>query len=342
MSTDNKRIWILLDSSGMGGIETHVQHLASGLADAGLSVTVLFFCEQPQHPLFMALMADARIEVRSLDGTLRALWQQLARERPTLLHTHGYKAGILGRAMAFLLNIVVVTTYHAGETPTGRVRWYDAFDRHTDFLAALRFAVSDEIRQRLPHKATVIDNFIDTSTLPLSRGQRIAFVGRLSHEKGPDRFVQLAQRFPLTTFDIYGAGPLASTLRMHAPDNLIFHGQQQMSDIWPEIGLLILPSRFEGLPMAVLEAMGRGIPVIASNVGNLHRVIEHGHSGYLVEPGDDTGFDECLRQWLALDANAKAHLQKNCRHIIHTRYSSQAIVPQLLAHYWQIAKLQAH
>ena len=337
-----QKICILLDSSGMGGIETHVQQLANGLAMAGQQVTVVLYQRIDNHPLVRSLQrSHPEIAICQLDGTIGALWTFLRHESPSILHTHGYKAGILGRLLAIPLAISVVSTYHAGEIPSGRVRAYDLLDRYLGFAAAARFAVSHEIRQRLPYPAQVLDNFVDTHDLQQSQGQQLAFVGRLSHEKGPDRLLRLAQQFPKQAFNIYGDGPLATTLTLQATDNVAFNGQCDMNHYWPHIGLVVMPSRYEGLPMAALEAMARGIPVIASDVGDLARVIEHGINGWLVQQDDAKGFEGALQQWLQLSQAERGHMQQQCITTIRSRFSTQAVIPTLLRTYWQIAKPQS-
>ncbi|ASP39658.1 glycosyltransferase [Bacterioplanes sanyensis] len=338
MNDSAAAIWLLLDSSNIGGIETHVVQLAAGLKAAGRPVTVVLFRQHAHNPL-QALLQQNGIDCCAFDGKPHRLWHLLRSHAPGLLHTHGYKAGIVGRCIANLLRIPVVSSYHAGEVPNGRVRLYDALDRYTGFFAQARLSVSREIQQRLPWSSRVLDNFIDTDKLTLSQGQQIAFVGRLSSEKGPDRLLQLAEQMPATQFHCYGTGPLAATIQQQAPDNLILHGMQSdMAQIWPRIGLLLMPSRYEGLPMAALEAMGRGIPVLATRVGDLPRVIDHHQNGWLVEQPELAAMQQHVQQWLSLAPTQRADMQRSAAAKIEQQFSAKAVIPQLLAIYWQIAK----
>jgi glycosyltransferase involved in cell wall biosynthesis len=185
----------------------------------------------------------------------------------------------------------------------------------------------------------VLDNFIDTHGLRPALGEQIAFVGRLSHEKGPDRFLRLARRFPRTIFHCYGTGPMAAELKTQAPGNLRFHGlQTDMSCVWPDIGLLIMPSRYEGLPMAALEAMGRGIPVIAHDVGDLSRVIDHGSNGWLAPQGNIEGLAAGLEQWLSMGRDEQKPIRMAAADKIEHCFSARAVIPEVLGIYWQIAK----
>ncbi|MCP3870944.1 MAG: glycosyltransferase family 4 protein [Gammaproteobacteria bacterium] len=337
MSTKTERFWLLLDSSKPGGIESHVLQLADGLTHHGREVQVVFLTHYGNHPLRNELHRRD-IPTISLNGRLRALWQAIRKSRPSILHTHGYKAGLYGRLAARLCRIPVVSTYHAGEAPSGKLALYDWLDRKSAGLAAKVFAVSPQIARRLPVSAELADNFINTTGLKSSNGSQIAFVGRLSWEKGPDRFLQLAEQYSQQQFHLYGHGPMSSELERTAPANVQFHGlQSDMSRIWPRIGLLVMPSRHEGLPMAALEAMARGIPVLASRVGALDQLIESGTNGWLVTPGDALELADRLHQWLELSKQDKRNLQHNARLKVEQRFSAAVAIPRLVNRYCRTA-----
>lgn len=326
-------IWLLLDSRKPGGIESHVLQLAEGLHNHGEDVTVVFLTHYGDHPLRDELQRH-NINTTCLDGRLTTLWKAMRKARPSILHTHGYKAGIFGRIAALLCKIPAASTYHMGETPSGRLALYDWLDRQTARIASRVFAVSQQIAQRLPVDVQVVDNFVDTAGLEISNGNQIAFVGRLSTEKGPDNFLRLARRFPERHFQVYGEGPQTQELKISAPANLHFHGQQNnMPSIWPGIGLLVMPSRHEGLPMAALEAMARGIPVLASRVGALDQLIDSNVNGWLVTPGDGDELAGRLQLWLDMSEQQRHRFKQAARQKILQRFSADIAIPQLIASY---------
>ena len=330
-------IWILLDSRKPGGIESHVLQLAVGLHKHDQDVLVIFLNDYGDHPLRDALLHRG-ISTTTLNGSITTLWNIVQKSRPSILHTHGYKSGILGRFVAALCNIPVASTYHAGETSSGKLKLYDWLDRQTARLASRVFAVSPQIARRLPVNATVVDNFVESNGLQISYGKQIAFVGRLSIEKGPDYFLRTARRFPQYHFHIYGDGPLAAELKLSAPINLHFHGQQDdMASVWPKIGLLVMPSRHEGLPMAALEAMVRGIPVLASRVGALNQLVDTDSNGWLVTPGDGDELANRLRLWVGMSKQQRHSFKRAAREKILQRFSADIAIPQLISIYWQIA-----
>ncbi len=326
-------IWQLLDTRKPGGIETHVLQLAMGLKQAGEPIRVVFLSEHGEHPL-KARLSTAGVNVSCLDGHLSSLLKALRQHQPRALHTHGYKAGLFGRIAGQLSGTRVLSTYHAGEIGRGRLAAYDWLDRHTARLSNKVFAVSDLIAQRIPGPVKVLDNFIETRDLFASRGQQIAFVGRLSEEKGADRFLQLAQACPEQQFHVYGDGPLGSQLRNDAAANVVFHGQQaEMDTIWPNIGLLVMPSRFEGLPMAALEAMGRHIPLLATRVGALPSLIRHGHNGWLVEQTELQHMQQHLRKWLDQTGQQREQFGRAAANTVKSRYAANVVIPQMQGFY---------
>ena len=326
-------IWLVLDSSGNGGIETHVMELARAIESYGLQVAVVFIKDYGLHPLRAAL-GSAGIASFSLDGSFGSLARSIRELRPALLHSHGYKAGIYCCAAALVTGCAHVTTFHSGDPGSGKLALFDWLHRQTSRLNAVNLTVSEEIAERIPSKSLVIDNFISIPEPEPRAKAQLAFVGRLSEEKGADQLLAIAAQLGPLQFDLYGDGPLKDELQRSASANCRFHGNQaDMASRWSDIDLLLMPSRHEGLPMAALEAMARGIPVIAFDVGALDQVVESGVNGWLIRKGDLEGFRRAIQQWLTLDNQEKDAMREAARHHIASRFSSRRIVPLVLEQY---------
>jgi len=329
--------WILLDSRGLGGIETHVAELAEGLAEAGEAPRVVFLEDHGPHPL-RGRLAAAGVAAEALAGGLRPLLVRLRAGHPGLLHTHGYKANILGRIAARMAGVRVVTSFHAGERPRGFLALYDAADRWTSFLGG-RIAVSAPIRARIPFDAALVPNFVALPPEPVLPGPlTVAFVGRLSHEKGPDLFCRLAPAAPGPAYEIFGDGPMRAEAEAAAQGQIRFHGARPgMDGAWQGIGLLAITSRAEGMPLAALEAMAHGVPVAAFAVGALPELIEHGRTGFLAAPGDIAGLAACITGWAAMDERSRAAMATAARVRLAESHGRAAGIARMRAAYARCA-----
>ena len=332
-------IVILLDSSQIGGIESHVYHLARALKKRGYPVEIWFYKQYfKTHPLTPRLDVE-NIRYRYLVGSFRDLYRRIKQNPPRLLHTHGYKAGILGRIAARILNVAVVSTFHNGDPGEGIVRVYTWLDRLTSTFSE-NIAVSNEIAERFKKKPVQINNFINLPGQQIKSDDHIAFVGRLSYEKGPDQFLQLAKHIPDQIFRIYGSGPMESLIKEQQVPNIEFMGQVSgMNDQWQYVDLLCITSRHEGLPMVALEAMANGIPVISFALGALPDLITQGVNGWIAPQGDIQEMSKLITLWFSLPESVKGEIRRSCRQTIARSYSYKAVLPQILEVY---AKASEH
>ena len=329
---DNKEIWQLLDSSNLGGIETHVMELTAALCRKGLKTRIVFLKNHGEHPI-LPLLREKRLPYKILKGSLIDLIREIVLWRPKLMHTHGYKAGIIGRFAGITTHIPVISTFHSGEPGIGKVRLYNQLDRKTAFLAREIIAVNTQIAAHLPDRTHVINNFVEVFGKSKKLVKNPAFVGRLSYEKGPDIFCKLANLIPMEQFTIYGDGPMKKELK-NIYQTVEFAGQKiSMSDHWQEIGILCITSRHEGLPLAALEAMSHGIPVLAFAVGGLTTLIDQGRNGWTVEPGDIGEFAQKLKHWNKLNSVQIQKMSDNAIKTVKTRFSSQAVIPEFIQLY---------
>ena len=127
---------------------------------------------------------------------------------------------------------------------------------------------------------------------------------------------------------------MRAELEKRSPKNIIFHGIcRDMSQVWKKIGLLIMPSRQEGLPLAALEAMSHGIPLIASNVGDFSQLITNKKNGYLCEKEDLDGFQRTLDQWHKLYIKEKKLISYNAYKRIRDNYNIKYEIQKLITIY---------
>lgn len=135
----------------------------------------------------------------------------------------------------------------------------------------------------------------------------VGFVGRLSQEKGPEDFLGAALRVhpkvPEAHFVIAGEGPMAEELQAfiarHAMSYVHLVGvQRNMPAVYAHLDVLLSSSRSEGMPLALMEAMACGVPVVARRVGGVTDIVRHGSTGRLVSANDQNGLAVNLEEVL--------------------------------------------
>ena len=345
--TNDIKIALLLDSKDYGGIETHVANLAKSLHCSGHSVQIILLNNYGKHPVFESDTFLSSILLK-LDGSPTALFTQLKKSTINLVHTHGYKAGIIGRITCKLTNKAVVSTFHSGEKGSGKMRLYRWIDRMTAYSFPC-ICVSEQIKKAANLTAEVIENFVELpSQLPnkssskspykLARDSfkktpiptQVAFVGRLSYEKGPDVFLRLASQLPEYDFSIYGSGPMQEEVVATVTRNVTLEGHViSMNPHWPKISLLCITSREEGLPLVAIEALVRGIPVISFDIGGIASVVKNNMNGWLIAPFSEAAFIDSIKQGQQLSNEQRTAMSSFAYNHIKNNFSSNAVVPQI-------------
>lgn len=288
----------------VGGVESVIRGLATGLSDRGHDVTVLSL-EDPSAPIdaFRGIAGRVRVEMvpapaRRYLSHRRSLAVALAAAGAEIVHTHGYHADVVGIMAASGLGRPVVSTAHGFAGGSARNRLYEWIDRRCLRHAETVVAVSKPLVERLARSGVdrarirLIPNGLSTGSPPASReaarqalglppdGLVCGWVGRLSEEKGPDVFVRALPLVPKAwRASIVGSGPMGDRLRDEADalgvtDRIRWHG------VVPEAGrllaafdVLVLSSRTEGTPMVVLEAMAARVPLVVTAVGGVPDVV---------------------------------------------------------------------
>jgi glycosyltransferase involved in cell wall biosynthesis len=257
--------------------------------------------------------------VLDLLAAARLLWL-MRRIRPDVVHAHSSKAGFLGRWAARVAGVpATVYTPHAfawnmrvGALVQGGFRalerlavpWTDrliAVSTHERHLALdLGFA---------PARVVLIPNGVPDGGDPAGEGRArrrggeggpvVGFVGRLSLQKAPDVFAAAVPRIlaavPGARFlMVTSTGPLYERTiryveRQSWRDRVIWgaaHDETEVASHLARMDVLLMPSRWEGLPYTLLESMSAGVPVVASRAGGITDVLTDGVDGLLVPVGD--------------------------------------------------------
>ena len=188
-------------------------------------------------------------------------------------------------------------------------------------------AVSEGLRRTYerigvpPERIVTVPNGVAPQTGRMRRGEArrvlglrpdrpvVLTIGRLTHMKGQwhliDAVPDLAARFPGLAVVLLGDGPLRSSLQARAAalgvsGHVLFPGHRpDARRLLASADVFVLPSRHEGMPLAALEAMEAGLPVVATRVIGSAEVVEDGRTGALVRPGDPAALGAAVARLLA-------------------------------------------
>lgn len=307
--------------------------LAQALQGAGIEclVVVLHRHGQPASA-FAAYLQDAGLPHCVVEDHGPLDWRMalrvgtvLRRWRPSVVHTHGYKA----TAVAYLLRRLGAPWrwlgfFHGFTTEPLKVRFYHWLDRRL-LKAADRVVVMSQAQARAfrhcDGRVRVVHNAVLALPAAGSAAERdrlaalagslprpvVGVVGRLSEEKGVDVFLDacavLAQRGLAFSAIVAGDGPgrprLESQCARLGLEGVRFLGHvYDVAALYGMLDLLVLPSRSEGLPNTLLEAMRADVPVVATAVGAVPEVVGTSAAARLVAPGSAPALAQAIEHAL--------------------------------------------
>ncbi|KES05773.1 glycosyl transferase [Streptomyces toyocaensis] len=252
----------------------------------------------------------------SLAQEVRRLSRLLDEVRPDLVHAHSAKAGLAGR-LAVRGRIPTVFQPHAwsfeavgGSTAALALRW----ERWAARWAARVVCVSEAeratgVRAGIDGRWTVVPNGIDPERFrpapadtvraslasPADLGARAPLavcVGRLCRQKGQDVLLRawsaVLRQVPDARLVLVGDGPDSDRLRAAAPGSVLFAGAVADAAPWYQAAdLVVLPSRWEGMALAPLEAMACGRPVVVTDVDGARESLPRSFAAPCVVPPED-------------------------------------------------------
>jgi glycosyltransferase involved in cell wall biosynthesis len=311
----------------VGGLESVVLALSAGQTRRGHKVIVAVVSEPrgAEHPFVAALTAAG---VTSVPFELspraymkeRALIKELCdREKPDVVHTHGYRPDILHAASRLRRHFATVTTLHGSSRIGGSTAFHEMVQmrllRRFDAVIAVSRQLADQLRgfrvraERLhvipngwSDRIRVADSIEARRRLNLpAEGVVVGWVGRLIPIKGADIFLQAARQLtslPIT-ISVIGDGPERARLEELArtegiSDRVRFHGTvPDAARYISAFDVFVLSSRSEGIPVTLLEAMAAKVPAVVTRVGGVPEVVGS-EQAILVPPEDPVALAKAI------------------------------------------------
>ncbi|MGL4943275.1 MAG: glycosyltransferase [Thermoguttaceae bacterium] len=310
----------------------------------------------PRDETLAAKLESASIPVTFLG--IRRWWQapillsrlvtEIRRNRPDVVLPFLFHANIAAR---FASRIAGVPVCLAGIRVAERQHhWHVTLDRITQSLVHKYVCVSDDVAKFVAthhrisaEKIVVIPNGIAIPTIQTTQANqlhRAIVIGRLHHQKGIDWLLASATRWlaRLTNWElvIVGDGPERASLQRQV-ENAAFDTIRQRvqflgwrsdaASLLAASDLLLLPSRWEGMPNVVLEAMAAGKPVLAADVEGVCELLGENVDSQIFPPEDDAAFELALEK-IASDAGYAARLGYANRARAITHFSIDRIVAE--------------
>lgn len=316
------------------------------------------------EPLFLPEMGR---EVRP-GGDLVTLFRLLRlfrQQQPEIVHTHTAKAGALGRVAAKLAGIpIVIHTFHGhifdGYFSRGTTRVFLAIERRLAAASTKVLTVSERQRRELlrlrigsPESVVVMPLGLELDGLLRSDRRKgeirrrlgaspevplIGVIARLVAIKDLSTFLKAASALRRSRSDvrflIVGDGELRARLEQEAHalglDGCIhFLGwQRDLEPIYADLDLVVLSSLNEGTPVSLVEGMAAGLAVVATEVGGVPDLVEHGKTGLLVPPKDPKALSTAMEALLG-DPERRREMGRLGRETVYPKYSDTALVDRM-------------
>jgi len=352
------RILYILTSLGIGGAEKQVVALASGMAARGHVVAILVLKHTGEEwPVKLPVMRlNMRKSPRGIVRGLRFARDFLALFRPDILHSHTFPANIFTRLLGWMLRrqarrddtprdkilrpSVLNTIHNVTEGGWHRMFLYRATDRFAHRITAVSAAAAERftrLRAVPGSKMQVLTNGIDTEEFSPARSRRNrtrqemgaggAFVwlavGRLAPAKDYPNllraFEQVRGVHPKARLWIAGEGEPAQFAGQPSQAVEFLGLHRDVASLLDAADGFALSSAWEGMPLAVGEAMAMEKLVVATDVGGVRELV--GDSGLIVAPGDSSALAEAMLKAMAMNDMERKTMQRDARRRIQMHHS---------------------
>jgi glycosyltransferase involved in cell wall biosynthesis len=239
---------------------------------------------------------------RGFDHAIGALGRLLEKQPADVIHSHGYRANIIARALRVsrrIRGLRVISTCHGWVETDAKLRLYNTVDRWTCMLSDVTTVPDERMlfslpplgrRRHVPNAVPELDPEIESPQFVRPAEFVAGTLGRVSGEKGIPEFLEAARDFPDhgVAFVVAGDGVLTGDVRA-AGGNVHYAGYYARPDRYlAGLDVYVQASHSEGLSLALLEAMRAGVAIVATDVGATRDAVTD-HESALIVPARQPG-----------------------------------------------------
>ena len=359
-------LYIVDQLTEMGGAERLLVKVIRSLPKERFRCSVVTFQIDRDLPLFSSMPCDVRVLPlrKSYDAQALRLSLELRRfiqsEGVSIVHTFFETADLWGGLVARLSRVPILLSSRRDMGILRRPKHALAY-RFVNPLFTRVLAVSEEVRRSCievdhlrPERVETVYNGVEFPSLPLESRDAcrerlglsdfkeiVLTIGNIRRVKGIDIFlraaVDVSKRRPSALFLIVGDNhesayfnelkELVSELGIS--HNVLFYGpSEEVGQLLAACDIFCLPSRSEGFSNALIEAMGAGVPCVATRVGGNVEAIEHNRNGVLVPSEDPKALSSAIAELLDNPSRARA-LGSEASEAVHTRFTHEAMMAHL-------------
>lgn len=350
-----------------GGGPSHMYTLTKRMM-SDFEIHVAIPCEQPYWDRFLLLIGESRLIAvphrQFKFAALIRLVSEIRRRKIDIIHSHGKGAGLYGRLAAIISRRRSIHTFHGihiGEYGAIKRVLYILLERTFSFVTDRIIATSmselsrlKSLRLALPEKLVLIENGIDLPEQieipPNSDGKfHVVTITRFDFAKNPELLAEIidttlnGDQTGKIVFEIIGDGDgravTQNRLEEHKKlDRVVFHGHIDNPDeILSRSDCYLSTSRWEGLPLSILEAFAHSLPVVATNVRGNIDLVKHGETGLLYEIAEPNNAIEHLIKLRDGEFLCKRYGNAG-RRLVEERFSAEQMCAKLTGIYEAILK----
>lgn len=354
------RITHFVVSDSFGGVEGHICTLIRLLKNSNIQFSIV--CHKGVEHKFNNELNDLEVEIIGLDIWPRPsirnyikLINTFRKLSPDTVHCHLYSATRIAAMAAKMAGIKnVVETIHIEEVWRRGLKklLFCALDGLNGQLFVDRYiAVSNSVSQYYQNnkwiqaeKISVIPNTTDQREISNHEKNfnfHIGFLGRLVEQKGVDVLIKSIKILKNKNINCHlyigGTGPLLTELQelvdlLNLQESITFLGNvSDKSSFFKRIDIFVLPSRYEGFPLVLLEAGIYHMPVVATEVSGTPEIIKDDHTGFLVEKDNPKELALALSKFQ--NRNVRNELSENLNRLVTTEFSSNNYVKRMISFY---------